>query len=361
MASGPQGWAGNGLASRVWKGVLMTFCQAHSRGPFSDTHLIDNYNRPINYLRLSITDRCNLRCRYCRPEEGVPFVPHGEILSFEELERLAAIFCASGISKVRVTGGEPFARKGCLQFLQRLKHINGLRYLHITTNGVETEQYIDALAELGIDSINLSLDTLDQRRFWKITRRDYFQNVLKTLHAIIERQIPLKINSVILADTSDDEIMDLAQLAQKFSITLRFIEKMPFSGVNKPGKQVNGNLLKRLKRIFPAMQECCQDLPSTAQIYSLPGYKGSLGIILGYSRLFCATCNKVRITPAGMLKTCLYDNGVLDLKKMLRMGASDREIQASVQNCIQKRGKNGHEAELLAKRAKEPSMASIGG
>jgi cyclic pyranopterin phosphate synthase len=360
-ACGCRGWAGNGLASSIWRGALMTQWHANSQGPISNSHLVDNYSRSINYLRLSITDRCNLRCRYCRPEEGVPLVPHGEILSFEELERLAEIFCASGVSKVRVTGGEPFARKGCLPFLQRLKGINGLRHLHITTNGVETEQYINALAELGIDSINLSLDTLDPRRFWKITRRDYFQNVMKTLHAVIEHKIPLKINSVILADTSDEEIMLLAHLAQKFSITVRFIEKMPFAGISRPEKLLNGNLLQRLKRIFPAMDECCQNVPSTARIYSLPGYKGSLGIIQGYSRLFCATCNKVRVTPAGMLKTCLYDNGVLDLKKMLRTGAHNSEIEAAVLKCIQNRSINGHEAELLAKRAKEPSMASIGG
>ena len=136
-----------------------------------------------------------------------------------------------------------------------------------------------------------------------------------------ERRIPLKINSVVLADTSDEEIVELAGLARQYPITLRFIEKMPFSGIARPEKLVNGNLLQRLKRIFPKMEEQSQDSPSTARIFSLPGYKGSLGIIQGYSRLFCSTCNKVRITPTGMLKTCLYDNGVLDLKKMLRQGS----------------------------------------
>ena len=339
----------------------MLLRHANSQSPILDTCLMDNHGRPINYLRLSITDRCNLRCRYCRPEEGVPFIGHEEILSFEELERLTIIFCALGVEKLRVTGGEPFARKGCLPFLQRLRNIKGLNSLHVTTNGVETEQYLASLSELGIDSINLSLDTLDHRRFWRITRRDHFANVLQTLQDIIERRIPLKINSVILADTSDEEIIGLARLAQKFPITLRFIEKMPFSGSTRPEKLVNGNLLQRLKRIFPAMKECPQSSPSTARIYSLPRYKGAIGIIHGYSRLFCSTCNKVRITPTGMLKTCLYDNGVLDLKKMLRSGADNGQIEAAILYCIQKRCINGHEAELLAKRGKEPSMASIGG
>ena len=327
----------------------------------SNIRLLDNHNRSITYLRLSITDRCNLRCRYCRPEKGVPFIPHAEILSFEELDRLTAIFCALGVRKVRVTGGEPFARRGCLAFLRKLKAMEGIRSLHITTNGVETAQHLDALAELGIASINLSLDTLDPQRFWRITRRDHLEDVLLTLHEIIERQMLVKINSVVLTDTSDEEIISLAGLARKFPLSLRFIEKMPFSGVARPQKLVNGNLLQRLKRLFPNMEECLQGPPSTARIFSLPGYKGSLGLIQGYSRLFCSTCNKVRITPAGMLKTCLYDNGVLDLKRMLRQGAKDWEIKSAILNCVQNRCADGHETEQLTKRAKEPSMASIGG
>ncbi len=339
----------------------MTKSYTNAPGLVSDTRLIDNYDRPIRYLRLAITDRCNLRCRYCRPEEGVPFIPHKEILRFEELERLVAIFCSLGISKVRVTGGEPFSRRGCLPFLTRLRKIDGLQHLHITTNGVKTSRFLDELAAIDIDSINVSLDTLDQKRFWKITRRDYLEAVMQTVHGVLARSIPLKINSVVLKDTSDDEIIRLAGLARDFPIALRFIEKMPFSGTVRSGKLENGNLSQRLKRIFPAIEECTDTLPTTARIFALPGYKGSLGIIQGYSRLFCSTCNKVRITPTGMLKTCLYDNGVLDLKKMLRSGLDDKEIKSAILNCVQNRCVNGHEAELNAKRAKEPSMASIGG
>jgi cyclic pyranopterin phosphate synthase len=291
----------------------------------------------------------------------LPFIPHKEILRFEELERLVAIFCSLGISKVRVTGGEPFSRRGCLPFLTRLRKIDGLQHLHITTNGVKTSRFLDELAAIDIDSINVSLDTLDQKRFWRITRRDYLEAVMQTVHGVLARSIPLKINSVVLKDTSDDEIIRLAGLARDFPIALRFIEKMPFSGTVRSGKLENGNLSQRLKRIFPAIEECTDTLPTTARIFSLPGYKGSLGIIQGYSRLFCSTCNKVRITPTGMLKTCLYDNGVLDLKKMLRSGLDDKEIKSVIFNCVQNRCVNGHEAELNAKRAKEPSMASIGG
>jgi cyclic pyranopterin phosphate synthase len=326
-----------------------------------DGSLDDIQGRRITYLRLAITDRCNLRCRYCRPEKGVPFIPHKEILRFEELERLVAIFCSLGITKVRVTGGEPFSRRGCLPFLTRLRTIDGVHHLHITTNGVKTFRYLDELAALGLGSLNVSLDTLDKKKFWDITRRDYLDAVLQTVYGALARDIPLKINSVVLKDTSDDEIIQLAELARDFPITLRFIERMPFSGTVRSKKLGNSNLSIRLKRIFPAIEECFTALPTTARIFALPGYKGNLGIIQGYSRLFCKTCNKVRITPIGMLKTCLYDNGALDLKMLLRSGADDYEIRQAIVACVQNRFINGHEAEYFSSRETEPSMAMIGG
>ena len=335
--------------------------KANSPGLISDNCLIDNHGRTITYLRLAITDRCNLRCRYCRPEEGVPFIPHEEILTFEELERLVAIFCSLGINKVRVTGGEPFSRRGSMSFLTRLRKIDGVQYLHITTNGVKTYRFLDELAAIGLDGINISLDTLDKKRFWRITRRDYLESVMQTVHGVLDRSILLKINSVVLQDTSDDEIIELASLARDFPISLRFIERMPFSGAVRPRKLENGSLSKRLKRIFPTIEESSSALPTTARTFALPDYKGTIGIIHGYSRLFCKTCNKVRITPVGILKTCLYDNGVLDLKKMLRQGATDVEIKSAIINCVQNSCVNGHEAELNVKHGKEPSMASIGG
>jgi cyclic pyranopterin phosphate synthase len=326
-----------------------------------DGGLVDGWGRRITYLRLAITDRCNLRCRYCRPEKGVSFIPHKEILRFEELERLVAIFRSLGINKVRVTGGEPFSRRGCLPFLTRLRKIEGVQHLHITTNGVKTSQYLDELAALGLGSINVSLDTLDHKRFWKITRRNFLEAVLQTVHGALARNIPLKINSVVLEDTSDDEIIQLAGLARDFPITLRFIERMPFSGTVRSEKLENGNLPQRLKRIFPAIEKCTTALPTTAHLFALPGYKGNLGIIQGYSRLFCKTCNKVRITPTGMLKTCLYDNGALDLKMLLRTGGGAYEIRKAIVDCVQNRFINGHEAERFSSRTKEPSMAMIGG
>ena len=325
------------------------------------TTLVDGRGRRITYLRLAITDRCNLRCRYCRPENGVPFIPHGEILTFEELLRLVAIFRDMGVNKVRVTGGEPFSRRGCLDFLARLRKMPGIDFLHITTNGVKTGRFLDRLQDIGIDGINLSLDTLDPARFLAITRRGYLEAVLETLHGAVARGLPLKINSVVLADTTDTEIRALAGLAEKMPVTVRFIEKMPFSGGAVPAMPETGQLAARLRAVFPAMHEESPPLSGTARLFSLPGYRGKIGIIEGYSRKFCPACNKLRITPVGMLKACLYDNGVLDLKSMLRQGAGNHKIAAAVRECARKRFADGHAAQDACLRADEPSMSVIGG
>ncbi len=330
-----------------------------STRPFSA--LIDNYGRQITYLRLAITDRCNLRCRYCRPETGAPYTPHDEILRFEELERLGKIFTALGVRKVRVTGGEPFARKGCLDFLRRLKKIDKLESLHITTNGVKIARFMSDLREIGIGGINLSLDTLDPQRFQEITRRDHLDTVLATLREALAHQIPLKINCVVLESTSDQEILALAALAKTHPLTLRFIEPMPFSGGNSNRLPPKGRLLERLEAILPAMAEEIQNQPTTARTYRLPGYRGKIGVIAGYSRNFCQTCNKVRVTPTGMLKNCLYDDGALDLKKLLRHGATDDEIGAAIISGTRNRYADGYEAERCSSRNLEPSMAMIGG
>jgi len=341
---------------------------AHHRGipiphyrPQQSDRLTDNHGRPITYLRLAITDRCNLRCRYCMPAGGVDFLPHAEILSFEELERLVRLLSAMGVSKVRITGGEPFARHGCLSFMRRLQGLDTVRSLHVTTNGVETCRHLDELAELGIAGINLSLDTLDRDRFEQITRRDQLQEVLSTFKGCIGRSLPLKINAVVLEDTTDTEIQTLADLSRRHPLSMRFIEKMPFSGCVGGKPQGTMPLRERLHALFPAMMPVVGAPSSTARLYAIPGFAGTIGLIEGNSRRFCATCNKIRITPTGMLKTCLYDNGVLDLKGMLRNGADDRDITAAVKAVVACRYRDGLETEANCARAIDPTMASIGG
>lgn len=323
--------------------------------------LIDNHGRPINYLRLAITDRCNLRCRYCMPEEGVASIKHDQALSYEELERLVRLFQGLGITKVRITGGEPFVRRGCYEFMKTLKQRVGIEQLYLTTNGVETYRYIERLKEIELSGINLSLDTLDRARFKELTRRDHIDKVLLTLNRSLEAGIPVKINSVVMEDTSDEDIINLVGLVRDQAISLRFIEQMPFSGSSEVHDRSQKSLRERLVTIFPELQEYNRGIASTALEFSLPGHSGTVGIIEGRSRKFCATCNKVRITPEGMLKACLYDDGVLDLRELLRKGVKDRELADSIRVCLNHRYADGHETAADNGREGEPSMASIGG
>jgi len=322
--------------------------------------LVDNHGRLITYLRLAITDRCNLRCRYCMPEGGVEPIGHDQTLSYEELERLVRVCLGLGLRKVRITGGEPFARKGCMDFLAHLKASYDID-LYLTTNGVETGRYLEQLKAIGLGGINLSLDTLDRQRFIEISRRDRLEQVLETLYRAIELEIPLKINSVVDDTTTDDEILGLAELARRNRLSLRFIEKMPFSGKSRPASGGSSSLIDRFALLFPELAERQMDGVATARQFSGGDFVGSLGIIEGRSRRFCSTCNKIRITPQGILKTCLYDSGVLDVRQLLRSDASDVDIAAAISACVNRRYLNGHLAENAQGAHAEPSMATIGG
>lgn len=338
-----------------------TFLKGTATPRDSNPALIDNHGRRITYLRLAITDRCNLRCRYCMPDGGnVPFDEH-DILSFGEIEQLVSIFTSLGITKVRITGGEPFVRSNCIELIRRLKQKTGVEQVCITTNGILAGQHLETFKRIGISGINLSLDTLCRFRFKEITGSDHLGSVLDTFHRAIKLNIPLKINSVVCDETSDDEMKALGSLASKFPINLRFIEKMGFSGQTIQQTLPAGSLQERLLRVFPELQECQSDIISTARQFSGPGYPGTLGIIEGHSRKFCSTCNKIRITPQGILKTCLYDNGVLDLKHMLRNGEPDEHIIFKIICSISRRHVDGHITEMAAGCATKPSMALIGG
>lgn len=325
------------------------------------SRLVDNFGRKIKYLRLSITDRCNLRCKYCMSEDGVQFLDRDQILSYEELERLVTIVTALGVEKVRITGGEPFARKGCLEFLERLKMKHGVKGVFVTTNGVAVYPHLAELKRLGISGINLSMDTVDRDRFKEITRRDAFDNVLSVFHETLRLSIPLKVNTVIQRETSDKEIVDLAGLIKDKSVSLRFIELMPFSGKKQCEAIHQRSLEERLQGLFPGLTEISSNNIETARQFKVPGAVGTLGIIEGHSRKFCSSCNKIRITSQGILKTCLYDSGVLDLRNLLRNGSSNEEISSAIVRCVSKRHEDGHAADAINVCDDEESMARIGG
>lgn len=328
----------------------------------SPTPLTDPFGRHITYLRLGVTDRCNLRCVYCMPPQGIPLRGHHEMLSYEEMLFLTRLLTGLGISKLRITGGEPFVRKGLMDFLHQALRIPGLKSVHITTNGVLTEPHLPALKEMGLAGINLSLDTLQRERFARIARRDLFDAVRHTLSKILQSGIPLKINSVIQKGFNEDEIVPLALIAREHPVHVRFIEQMPFHGgaAERVPVLTAPDIQKILQERFPDMRPDREER-DTARLYRIPGFAGRVGLIGGFSRTFCDSCSRIRITPAGMLKTCLYDNGVLDLKQLIRNGATETELKNHIRDAIRKRFRDGFEAERQTAGHRKSSMAVIGG
>lgn len=328
--------------------------------------LKDNHGRTVNYLRLAVTDRCNLRCFYCMPEEGLEWLSRKELMTYEEMLHVCSLLVKMGIDKIRITGGEPFVRKDIMQFLTALSKLDGLKEIAITTNGILTAPHIPALKKLGIRSVNLSLDTLDRDRFFTITRRDEFPLVMETLDQLLKYDMEVKLNAVVMDKKNIQDIIPLVELTKKLPVSVRFIEEMPFNG---EGSHYTGmpwdhiRILNHIKETFPGIQKIPDPPYSTSYNYHVPGYKGSVGIIAAYTRSFCGSCNRIRITPIGTLKTCLYDDGVLNIKDLIRKGYDDKELESSLLNAFGHRTIDGWEAEKLRK-AKGPvheSMATIGG
>ena len=328
--------------------------------------LKDNFDRPIKYLRLSVTDRCNLRCFYCMPEEGVRFRPKDQILSYEELIRISNLFIDMGVDKIRITGGEPFVRKDLIKFLGNITLNDGLNTVSITTNGILTKPFLPQLKDLGIDQINLSLDSVDPENFKKITRRDDFSKVMDTFHQMINDGFIVKINAVIMDGINDHEIIDLAKLAIEYPVSVRFIEEMPFNGAVENHTSTKWNHLRifeELKSEFSDISKLTMPANSTSENYIFDGAKGDVGIIAAFTRTFCGSCDRIRLTSTGEMRTCLYGHNVLDLKQILREGHSDASIQERIVDVVQKRAKDGFEAEKLRGKLNPigESMSIIGG
>jgi molybdenum cofactor biosynthesis protein A len=327
--------------------------------------LYDNHGRPLNYLRLAVTDRCNLRCFYCMPKEGIQYLPKKELLSFEEIERLIILMASLGISKVRLTGGEPFVRNDLMDLIRTIKSTNGIQQLHLTTNGVLTQPFIPELKEL-VSAVNLSLDSLNKERFKQITYRDEFDRVIKTLHALIEHDIPVKINAVVMDGKNIDDIVPLIELTKHNNVSVRFIEEMPFNGEGSHYPVLNWTYQKILQYIrdhYPSLQKAEDPENSTSYNYLIPGHKGNVGVIAAFSRTFCGTCNRIRVTAQGVLKTCLYDDGVLNIRDLMRSGFTDQQIHVELLKAFNNRAKDGIEAEHARKNDLKisESMSTIGG
>lgn len=288
----------------------------------------DTFDRDITYLRVSITDRCNLRCRYCMPEEGVCKVSHRDILSFEEIEEIVAAAAELGIKKVRITGGEPLVRKGCPELCSRLSKLPGIEELTLTTNGVLLEQQAESLKEAGVGRVNVSLDTLDPEKYHKITGGGSIDRVLRGLEAAHSAGLtPLKLNAVLIGGFNDDEIPAFVELTRESPIELRFIELMPMGPGAEFGESAylsGGTVLRRV----PALAALPPD-GGVARLYQLPGAKGRVGLISPLSRHFCATCNRLRLTAEGALKPCLHSSQEISLRGLHGQALKDAILSAA--------------------------------
>ena len=318
--------------------------------------MYDQYNRKIDYLRISLTDRCNLHCRYCRPEVS-EHVPHNEILRYEELLRICRAALQLGIRKFKITGGEPLLRKGCSDFIASLKQTDGVEQVTLTTNGTLLAQQRPALIQAGVDSINVSLDTLDAAYYKELTGGS-LGSVLQALQELQAAGIPFKLNCVPLAENGLTDIMQLLKLAHSYNAPLRFIELMPLDCNTNLHGLSGSEIRKQLEQAGLALQPDAQRYGNgPASYWRISGYKMPVGFIEPLHNKFCAVCNRVRLTSVGMLKPCLYSDEGMNLKRLLRDGASDANLVKAMQEIIYAKPA-GHSFEV---EAASFNMSQIGG
>ena len=328
--------------------------------------LRDKFGREISYLRLAVTDRCNLRCQYCMPAHGIDIVDRKELLTFKEMYRITRVLSELGVNKVRLTGGEPFVRKDFVKFLETLSFNDNLEEINITTNGALIAKHIPALEKLGIKSINLSLDTLQADRFNTITRRNLFKETYETLEKLLDSSLIVKLNVVVLPDFNTDEIVDFVALTKNKDLNVRFIEEMPFNGTGLRQTVEVWNFNKiyaEIENSYSNIEPLKNKKSSTSQNYKVDGYMGTFGIIPAFTRTICNDCNRIRITSTGMFKNCLFDEGVFNIRDFMRNGASDDDLKKLFIDTVQQKPRNGFVAEANRNKNKDvsESMSTIGG
>ena len=302
--------------------------------------MIDGFNRKPNKLRISVTDRCNMRCVYCMPQKNFSWHPKSEILSYEEIARLTKIFVGLGVEKVRLTGGEPLVRPEIENLVDALSKINGIKKISMTTNGLLLGDKVDQLKGAGLHSVNVSLDSLKPDRFKSITGIDGLSQVKRSLQAASDAGFEIKINTVIMKGQNDDEVADFVKLAAVEGYTVRFIEFMPLDGSHiwNPSLVVTKQeMIKSINRNGVELQPLNNDVSDPARLYSLKGGKGTIGFIPSMSEPFCSACDRVRLTSDGKFMTCLFEPPTYDVRNLLRTGKSDKEIQHYLVDCYRKK------------------------
>lgn len=298
--------------------------------------LIDNFGREISYLRVSITDRCNYRCIYCKPEERFEFIPHEEILRYEEIVEIIEEAVNLGVTKVRITGGEPLARKGVVDFIKKLREIKKLEDISLTTNGFFLSEYAGKLKDAGLNRVNISLDSLQELKYKRITRGGSLEKVLKGIESALKaRLLPIKINTVLIRGINDDEVEDFVGLTLGRPLNIRFIEFMP------SGEELKDNYRDRFISVLEIKESLAEkysfrsvDINSgdgPAKYYQIKGGQGTIGFITALSQHFCKTCNRIRLTSEGKLRPCLFSNKEVDIKQAIRnKKANDKIIRSKI-------------------------------
>lgn len=326
----------------------------------------DNFGRQIEYLRISLTDRCNLRCVYCMPEEGVPYEDLDKVLSFEEIERVVQALAPVGLKKVRLTGGEPLVRKDVPELVARLTQVPGIVEVTLTTNGILLKRDAEALYAAGLRRVNLSLDTLSAERFARIARRPDFDRTWEGFEAALAVGFaPIKLNCVVMRGENDDEIEAMARLTLEKPVSVRFLEYMPIGQVTPPQWRAryvsNEEVITRLRAAWPELI-ALEDTPeSTSRNFRIPGAQGTVGVINPISHRFCSGCNRLRLTANGRLVPCLADNFEYDLMEPLRTGASAEELIEHTRQALTHKPIQSDFEGRLARGGSVRIMAQIGG
>lgn len=327
--------------------------------------LVDSYGRRIKSMRVSITDKCQFRCTYCMPAEGLPWLKKSEILSYEEITRVVGIAASIGIEQVRLTGGEPLVRRDVPELIRMLKPLPGLRSLSLTTNGVLLKKQAVLLAEAGLTRINVSLDSLVREKFFQLTRRDQFDAVIEGLEEL-ERYSsihPIKINAVAMRGFTEDEVLDFAALARRKPYIVRWIEFMPLDADQIWRKEdilTGAEILAIIEKEYGPMTRIMGDPSETARRYTFPDGVGEVGFINPVSEPFCSSCDRIRMTAEGKLRTCLFSTEETDLREPLRSGASDEVIEEVIRRAVWNKELKHYIGDKRFRRANR-SMSMIGG
>jgi len=326
--------------------------------------LLDGHGRRISDLRVSVTDRCNFRCQYCMPADGLPWLERSAVLTFEEIERVVRLMVRMGIEDVRLTGGEPLVRRDFPRLVSMLSPIDGLKDLSLTTNGYLLERDAAALVEAGIKRVNVSIDSLQRDRFFHITRRDSLPQVLRGLEALAEHPEvhPIKVNAVAMRGFTEEEAIPFAEFARSTAFQVRFIEFMPLDADQNwtPDSVLTGEELRQIIHAAYPIEELPREPSATARVFRFADGRGEIGFINPVSEPFCADCNRVRITAEGKLRTCLFSLHETDLREPLRAGASDAELEQTIRDAVWRKELKHHVGEP-GFRQPPRTMSAIGG